>query len=106
MGEGSGVAVSCGVGHRHGSDPMWRRLWCRLEAVALIQPLVWELPHAVGMALKKKKKIVTGSYTQEITIEKTMACECYPLDSISYVSLRTRMFTIFKAPTVYQGALQ
>ena len=32
------------------------RLWCRPAAVALIQLLGWELPHATSMALKKKKK--------------------------------------------------
>ena len=32
---------------------MW--LWCRLAAVALIQPLAWELPYATGAALKKQK---------------------------------------------------
>ena len=34
--KGSGVAVSCGVGHRHGSDPWLLWLWCRLAAAALI----------------------------------------------------------------------
>ena len=32
----SGVAVSCGVGCRHGSDPVLLWLWCRPAAVALI----------------------------------------------------------------------
>ena len=45
--EGSGVAVSCGVGLRHGSDLMW--LWHRLAATALIRPLAWELPCAVAV---------------------------------------------------------
>ena len=31
-------------------------LWCILAAVALIRPLTWELPYAVGAALKKSKK--------------------------------------------------
>ena len=31
-------------------------LWCRLAATALIRPLAWEPPHAVGAALKSKKK--------------------------------------------------
>ena len=31
-------------------------LWCWLAAVALIQPLGWELPYAMGVALKKRKK--------------------------------------------------
>ena len=30
---------------------------CRPEAVALIWPLAWELPHASGVALKKKKSM-------------------------------------------------
>ena len=33
--------------------PLW--LWCRLEPVALIQPLAWELPYAEGVALKRQK---------------------------------------------------
>ena len=52
--------MSCGVGCRHGSDPvllwLWLWLWCRPAAVALIRPLVWEPPYAAGAALKKKKK--------------------------------------------------
>ena len=39
------VSLSYGVRHRHGSDPTSLWLWCRLAAVALIQPLAWELPH-------------------------------------------------------------
>ena len=31
-------------------------LWCRQTATAPIQPLAWELPHAVGVALKSKNK--------------------------------------------------
>ena len=54
MGQQSGIDVSCGVGHRHGSDPAL--LWLWLAAVALIQPLAWELPYAAGMALKRQKK--------------------------------------------------
>ena len=53
MGLGSGVCVSCGVGRRFGSDLVW--LWLRLVAVAPIQPLAWELPHAAGVALKRQK---------------------------------------------------
>ena len=34
---------------------MWLWLWCRPAAVALIQPLAWELPYAMGVALKSKK---------------------------------------------------
>ena len=38
------IALSCGVGHRHGSDLALLWLWCRLEAAALIRPLAWEPP--------------------------------------------------------------
>ena len=31
-------------------------VWCRLAAAALIGPLTWEVPHAMGAALKSKKK--------------------------------------------------
>ena len=48
--------MSCGVGHRRGSDPALLWLWCRLAAVAQIGPLAWEPPYATGAALKKKKK--------------------------------------------------
>jgi len=37
-------------------DPVLLWLWCRLAAVAPIQPLAWEPPYAVGVALKSKKK--------------------------------------------------
>ena len=48
--------MSCGVGHRHGSDPTLLWLWRRLAATAPIGPLTWELPSAAGAALKSKKK--------------------------------------------------
>ena len=35
--KGSGVALSCGISHRHSSDPALLWLWCRSAAVALIQ---------------------------------------------------------------------
>ena len=50
VGEGSGVAVSGGVG------PALLWLWCRLAALARIGPLAWEPPYATGAALKSKKK--------------------------------------------------
>ena len=48
--------MSCGVGHRCGLDPVLLRLWHRLAAMAPIQPLAWELPYALGAALKRKRK--------------------------------------------------
>ena len=53
---GSGVAVSCSVGHRCSSDLMLLWLWRSPVAVTLIIPLGWEPPYAVGAALKKKNQ--------------------------------------------------
>ena len=47
--------MSCGEGRRSGSDPAWLWLWRRPAARALIRPLAWELPYAVGAALKRQK---------------------------------------------------
>ena len=33
----------------------WPELWGRPAAVAPIQPLAWELPYTVGVALKEQK---------------------------------------------------
>ena len=42
-----------GLGYKYNSDPALLWLWCRPAAAALIRPLAWELPYAVGAALKK-----------------------------------------------------
>ena len=47
------IAVSCGVGCRLGLDPALLWLWCRPAAAALIRPLAWEPPYAMGAAPKK-----------------------------------------------------
>ena len=61
--------MSCGVGHRRGSDLVLLRLWCRPAATALIRALAWEPPCAAGVALKRqkkkrKKRKETGAFTQ------------------------------------------
>ena len=48
--------MSCGVGCRSGSDLELLWLRHRPAAAAPIQPLAWELPYAMGKALKSKKK--------------------------------------------------
>ena len=48
--------MSCGVGRRLSSDLALLWLWHRLVAVALIGPLAWEIPYAVGVAKKQKKR--------------------------------------------------
>ena len=48
--------MSCGVGHRRGSDSVLLWPWHRVEATAPIGPLAWETSYAAAVALKKKKK--------------------------------------------------
>ena len=46
--------MNCGVSHRGGLDPALLSPWHRPAAVALSQPLAWELPYAVGVALQRE----------------------------------------------------
>ena len=55
--KGSGVAVSCGVGCRLGSDPALLWLWRRPAVAALIRLLAWESPYATGVALKRQSEM-------------------------------------------------
>ena len=48
--------MSCGVGHRLGLGLVLLWLWRRPVAAAVIQPLAWEPPYALGAALKRKKR--------------------------------------------------
>ena len=48
--------MSYGIGHRRGSDPGLMWLWCRPATTAPIILLAWELPYAMGAALKIKKR--------------------------------------------------
>ena len=50
MDRGSGIVMSCGIGHPRGLDPTL--LW---HEPALIHSLAWELPCAASAALKKQK---------------------------------------------------
>ena len=53
---------SSGIGHRCSSHLVLLCLWHRLAAAADIWPLAWELPRAVGAALKtsKQNKMLNG----------------------------------------------
>ena len=57
--------MSSGVGRRYGSNPTLLWLWCRPGATALIQPLAWEPPYAVGMALNKQTNKQTNKQMEE-----------------------------------------
>ena len=63
--------MSCGVGRRLGSDPVLLWLWRRLVAAALVGPLAWKPPYAMGVAQEQvkrpKKKKSSGLGLREIT---------------------------------------
>ena len=46
--------MRCGAGCKLSSDPMLLWLWRRMAATALIVPLAWEPPYAMGAALKRQ----------------------------------------------------
>ena len=71
MGQGSGVAVSCGVGLRCGLDPALLWLWPRLADEAPIQPLVWEPPYALSVALKRQTNQSPSFSRGEVDIEQS-----------------------------------
>ena len=48
--------MSVVLSRKPGSDPVLLWLWHRLAAVAPIHPLAWELPYAMGVALKRQKR--------------------------------------------------
>ena len=48
--------MTCGIGRRQGLDLALLWPWRRLAATALIPPSAWELPHALGVVLKRPKK--------------------------------------------------
>ena len=48
--------MSCGVGQRCSSDPALLWLWRGPAATALIRPLAWASPYAMGVALEKAKR--------------------------------------------------
>ena len=70
--------MSCGVGHRHGSDVVLLWLWRRLAAISPIGPLAWESPYAAGAALKKKKKAKNNNNKEERTITLFCLFICWP----------------------------
>ena len=55
------------MGHRCSLDPALLWLWCRLAPAAPIQPLAWELPYAMGVAIKTKpKKYIQAEKEKEL----------------------------------------
>ena len=74
VGRGFSVATYRGVGCRRGLDPTLLWLWCRPAAVPWSQPLAWELPYAVGSALKSK----TNKQTKKMKKQQCTLCARFP----------------------------
>ena len=55
VGYDSGVAMSCGVGHKRGLDLVLLLLWHKPAAAAPILPTAWERPYTTGAAVKRKQ---------------------------------------------------
>ena len=49
-------------------DPELPWLWCRPAATALIQPLAWGPPYAMGVALKRQNKQTNKIYIVGVPI--------------------------------------
>ena len=64
--------MSCEVGHRCGSDPVWLWLWHRLAAAVPIQLLAWELPCAMSAALKRKLAKNPTNKTTTTTLQSVL----------------------------------
>ena len=71
----------CGVGSRRSSDPVW--LWHRPAAVTPIGPLAWEIPYALGAALKGQKK------------KKKKKIQVHHLEFLFFTNCRTQFSQIF-----------
>ena len=74
--------MSCGVDFRRGSDPVLLWLWSRPTAAALIRPLSWEPPYAVGAALEKDKK--TKKKKKNLAVHGL--CSCFS-SSVSFSNI-------------------
>ena len=70
VGLGSGIAMSCGIGHRLGSDLVLLWLWCRPAATAPIWTLAWELQ--VYPPLKKRHTHTHKSHA--MCLEQYLMC--------------------------------
>ena len=59
------IAVSCGIGGRHDSDPVLLWLWCTPAATAPIRPLAWNL-HMPQVQPWKRQKDKTNKQNPKI----------------------------------------
>ena len=75
--KGSGIAMSCDVGHRSGLDLGLLRLWCRPVVTAPIQPLVWNFHMPQMLPEKDKKTKITT--TAKNHWQSSASGKCFPL---------------------------
>ena len=97
MGQGSGIAVSCGVVCRRSLGPAMLWLWCRPAAAAPIRPLARELKYAAGTTLKK---LGVGESEREEKVPQKP--HCLDLNSNS----TSRLLTITPAKTLNRSEPQ
>ena len=69
--------MSCGVGHRCGSNLALLWLWHRPVATALIGPLAWEPPYATGAALERQKDKKINLYGHKDPVEYILLLPSY-----------------------------
>ena len=72
--------MSCGVGHRGGSD--LALLWYRLAVVAPIRPLAWEPPCAMSAALKRQTHTQKKNYKNKHKRDKKDTVKSLMLNEI------------------------
>ena len=72
--------MSCGVGPRHGLDPELLWLWHRPASLALIQPLAWEPPYALSVALKRQSinQSINACQLARLTLRNDGDCPLAP----------------------------
>ena len=80
--------MSCGVGHRHGLDPVQLWLGRRPAAAASIRPLAWELPYAMAAALKRPKE------KKELALKQRAVLVDTGVDWQESVSLSTQLGSV------------
>ena len=104
--------MSCGIGHRHGSDPTLLWLWCKPVATVPIGPLDWAPPYATGMALKRQnktnKKTVYVKYIQQNTrtlISKLFMAEIIATNFFLFVKDIIHIEDVIAMNFMYQKAL-
>ena len=73
VGQVSSIAVSCGIGHRHGLDATLLWLWHRPSAAAPVRPLAWDLGifichRCIPNKQKKRKKKGKKNHMSSTTV--------------------------------------